>query len=76
LLGDSSSMSACQAETDDTDRLGDQSMNDALTSLERALQILDDCDAPPHIGARLQEIINLVADDVEPVAKHKGNRQA
>jgi len=43
-------------------------MSDALTSLERALQILDDCDAPPHIGARLQEVISLVADDAEPTA--------
>jgi hypothetical protein len=44
-------------------------MSDALTSLERALQILDDCDAPPHIGARLQEVISLVADDTEPAAR-------
>jgi len=53
-------------------------MSDALTSLERALQILDDCDAPPHIGARLQEIISLVADGNEPLesAKRKGDSEA
>jgi len=64
-------MSACQAQSDETNGLADQSMSDALTSLERALQILDDCDAPPHIGARLQEIIDLVADGAEPIAAVK-----
>ena len=71
-------MSACEAQSDETEGLGDQSMSDALTSLERALQILDDCDAPPHIGARLQEIISLVADGNEPLesAKRKGDSEA
>jgi len=43
-------MSACEAQSDETEGLGDQSMSDALTSLERALQILDDCDAPHLSG--------------------------
>lgn len=61
-------MTACQAQPDDTGSSSDQSMNDALLSLERALQILDDCDAPPNIGARLQEVISLVAEGAEPIA--------
>ena len=61
-------MSMCEAQSDETDGLANQPMKEALTSLERALQILDDCEAPAHIGARLQEIITLVSDRTDPIA--------
>ena len=65
-------MSARQMQPGETDGRGDESISEALMSLERALRILDDCDAPPHIGARLQEIISLVGDSGAPIAAGKG----
>jgi len=53
-------MAAFQAQAGDSDCPQGQSIGDALTSLNHALRILDGSDAPAHIGARLQEVIELV----------------
>jgi hypothetical protein len=53
-------MTALHAQADDSDRPQRQSIGDALTSLKHALKILDESDVPAHIGARLQEVIELV----------------
>ena len=57
-------MVALQAHAGDSDRSQNQTMEDALASLEKSLMILDQEDSPPHIGARLQEVIELVRDEI------------
>ena len=53
-------MTAFQAQADDSGRSQDRTVENALASLNHALKILDESDAPAHIGARLQEVIELV----------------
>ena len=60
-------MAALQAQADDSDRPQGQSIGDALASLKHALKILDENDVPPHVGARLQEVIELVGGSAELV---------
>ena len=57
-------MVALQAHAGDSDRPKNESMKDALASLEQSLETLDASDSPPHIGARLQEVIELVTDEI------------
>ncbi len=58
-------MVALQAHAGDSDRSQSQkTMKDALASLEKSLKILDQEVSPPHIGARLQEVIELVRDEI------------
>ena len=56
-------MVALQAHAGDSDPQN-QTIEDALASLEKSLMILDEEDSPPHIGARLQEVIELVRNEI------------
>lgn len=56
-------MGALQAHAGDSDPRN-QTIEDALASLEKSLEILDEEDSPPHIGARLQEVIELVREEI------------
>ena len=58
-------MAALQAQADDSDCPRGQTIDDALASLKHALKILDESDLPAHIGARLQEVIELVGGSAE-----------
>ena len=53
-------MVGLQARAGDSSRPQDQSIEKAVASLNHALKILDENDLPAHIGARLQEVIELV----------------
>jgi hypothetical protein len=64
-------MTALHAQADDSDRPQRQSIGDALTSLKHALKILDESDVPPHIGARLQEIIEFVGGSARLIGPQK-----
>jgi hypothetical protein len=57
-------MVALQAHEGDSDRPKDETIDDALRSLECALKILDQEDMPPHIGARLEEVIESVKGEI------------
>jgi len=56
-------MVALQAHAGDSDPQN-QTIEDALASLEKSLMILDEENSPPHIGARLQEVIELVRNEM------------
>ena len=56
-------MGALQAHAGDSDPQN-QTIEDALASLEKSLMILDEENSPPHIGARLQEVIELVRNEM------------
>jgi hypothetical protein len=57
-------MVALQAHAGDSDRSQSHTIKDALASLEQSLRILDKRNAPPHIGARLQEVIEFLKDEI------------
>jgi hypothetical protein len=64
-------MAALQAQADDSDCPQAQSIGDALASLKHALKILDESDVPAHIGARLQEVIELVGASAGLIGSQK-----
>jgi hypothetical protein len=57
-------MAALYAHADDSDRPRDPTIEDALASLKQALKILDDKSAPPHIRARLEEVIDSLNEEI------------
>jgi len=57
-------MVALQAHAGDSDCSQNQTIEEALASLEECQKILDQEDSPPHIGARLQEVIELVRGEI------------
>jgi hypothetical protein len=57
-------MVALKAHEGDSDRAQNGTIEDALASIEEALRILDERDSPPHIGARLQEVIESLKAEI------------
>jgi hypothetical protein len=53
-------MTALGAHADDENRPRNHRMKDALVLLHEALAIIDGTAAAPHIGARLQEVIDAL----------------
>lgn len=58
-------MAALQAQAGDFDRLQGQGLPDALARLQTALGVMDKARVPPHIGARLQEVIESLEVEIE-----------
>lgn len=46
------------------DRSQSHTIEDALTLLEQSLRILDERNAPAQIGARLEEVIESLKDEI------------
>jgi hypothetical protein len=57
-------MAALKAHAGDSDRPQNQTIEHVLALLEQALTILDERDSPPHIGARLQEVIEFLRNEI------------
>lgn len=53
-------MGAIGAQADDNGRSHQKDLGNAVSLLEQALALLDGSEAPPEIGARLQEVIDAL----------------
>ena len=51
---------ALSANADAGDATPDKSLDRALALLQETLEIVDSSDAPPEIGARIQEVIDSI----------------
>lgn len=62
LLGEFGMSAALSADAEGRDVTPEESIGRALALLQETLEIVDSIDAPPEIGARIQEVIDALEE--------------